>query len=176
MSVGNVLLGLLSRGPRHGYDLKREHDRLFPAAKPLPYGQVYATLSRLLRDGLVEVADTGPGQGPERTRYGLTPEGERSLRSWLGAVEEPARYVAPALFSKVVLALLSGESAEGYLRAQRAAHLERMRVLTREKSAPGAPLADVLACDYALLHLEADLRWIEVTAQRLEPLKTEVSR
>ena len=63
MSTPHLLLGLLSRGPRHGYELKREHDDRFAQAKPLPYGQVYATLGRLLRDGLVAEGEPSPGDG-----------------------------------------------------------------------------------------------------------------
>ena len=46
-----TLLGLLEREPSHGYDLKRDYDMYFGRGKPLPYGQVYATLARLARDG-----------------------------------------------------------------------------------------------------------------------------
>jgi len=52
MSVPLTLLGLLEREPSHGYDLKRDYDTYFGRGKPLPYGQVYATLSRLARDGM----------------------------------------------------------------------------------------------------------------------------
>lgn len=52
MSVPLTLLGLLEREPSHGYDLKRDYDTWFGRGKPLPYGQVYATLSRLARDGM----------------------------------------------------------------------------------------------------------------------------
>ncbi|HYS34626.1 MAG TPA: PadR family transcriptional regulator, partial [Pseudonocardiaceae bacterium] len=56
MSIGHALLGLLETGPRHGYDRKRAYDERFGHDRPLPYGQVYSTLSRLLRNGLVEVS------------------------------------------------------------------------------------------------------------------------
>ena len=87
MSTPHVLLGLLSRGPRHGYELKREHDVRFAQAKPLPYGQVYATLGRLLRDGLVEEGEPEAGAGPDRRVYGLTEAGQAALRAWLADVE-----------------------------------------------------------------------------------------
>ena len=76
------------------------------------------------------------------------------------------------LFTKVVIALLSGRDADRYLDAQRAAHLARMRELTARRRAGG--LADALVTDYALFHLEADLRWIELTASRLDQLAEEV--
>ena len=83
MSLGTVLLGVLASGPAHGYDLKRAHDSRFPAARPLAYGQVYATLARLQRDGLVEAVETRQDAGPERTVYALTPAGHDDLARWL---------------------------------------------------------------------------------------------
>ena len=133
MSTPLALLGLLQRSPRHGYDLKREHDRRFPLAKPLAYGQVYATLSRLERDGLAEVTEQQPGDGPERTVYGITPAGRRELRAWAVTPEPPAPHVANVLFAKLVVGLLGGADGSAYLDAQRAAHLERMRTLTGER-------------------------------------------
>ena len=174
MSVSHVLLGLLSRGPRHGYELKREYDDRFPQAKPLPYGQVYATLGRLLRDELVVEGEPAAGDGPDRRIYGLTDVGRAALDVWLADVEPPAPYVANPLLARVVVALLADGAAGDYLGAQRRAHLERMRELTAVKTAPGARLSDVLAADWALSHLDADLRWVDSTAQRLDALTTEV--
>jgi hypothetical protein len=78
------------------------------------------------------------------------------------------------LFTKVVVALLAGAGAEDYLEAQRGEHLSRMRELTALKTSPDATLSDVLAADYALSHLDADVRWLDTTRQRLAALATEV--
>jgi hypothetical protein len=78
------------------------------------------------------------------------------------------------LFAKVVVALLIDGSANGYLNAQRAAHLDRMRDLTRIKHDAGSSVSDVLAADFGLAHLDADLSWIDSTAQRLTTLAQEV--
>ena len=78
-----TLLGLLSAGPGHGYDLKRSWDHWFAASKPLAYGQVYATLARLVRDGLITQVETEPGSGPERKRYEVTDAGRQSVEQWL---------------------------------------------------------------------------------------------
>ena len=78
------------------------------------------------------------------------------------------------LFTKVVLALMLGRPAERYLDTQRSAHLARMRDLTDLKR--GGGLLDVLRADYGLFHLEADLRWIDVTTARLGALAKEVRR
>src|SRR5215467_9112624 len=69
MSVPFTLLGLLEREPSHGYDLKRDYDAYFGRGKPLPFGQVYATLARLARDGKVSGGEAEPGAGPEGVRH-----------------------------------------------------------------------------------------------------------
>jgi DNA-binding PadR family transcriptional regulator len=173
MSVPLTLLGLLEREPSHGYDLKRDYDALFGRGKPLPFGQVYATLGRLARDGKVTAGQSEPGSGPDRKRYAITTVGRREVAAWLAEPVEAEPHLQTLLFTKVVLALLLGQDAGGYLDAQRAAHLRRMRELTRVKQA--SPLVDALLADYGLFHLEADLRWIEVTSARLDALKETVS-
>jgi DNA-binding PadR family transcriptional regulator len=166
------MLGLLEPQPSHGYELKRAYDRRFGHDHPLPFGQVYATLGRLERDGRVHVVGTEAGGGPERKRYAITPEGVAELERWLAQPEPPEPHLQTVLFTKVVLALLSGRDADRFLDTQRAAHLARMRELTARRRAGG--LADALVTDYALFHLEADLRWIELTASRLAQLAQEV--
>ena len=174
MSLGHALLGLLERGPRHGYDLKKSYDDQFGQDRPLHYGQVYTTLSRLLRNGLVEEAGVEAGAGPERKRYTITDAGVTDVEKWLATPEKPEPYLQNTLYAKVVLALLSGRPAADVLDTQRAAHLGAMRVLTKRKT--DGDLADQLICDYALFHLEADLRWLELTAARLDKLAAEVVR
>ncbi|TCP52946.1 PadR family transcriptional regulator [Tamaricihabitans halophyticus] len=172
MSIANTLLGLLESGPRHGYDLKRAYDERFSAERPLHYGQVYSTLQRLLRNGLVSEAGVEAGDGPERKRYAITDAGITDIEKWLASPESPSSYLQNTLYTKVVLALLSGRGAAELLDTQRAAHLAKMRELTKRKT--GGDLADALICDHALFHLEADLRWLELTAARLDELTERV--
>jgi DNA-binding PadR family transcriptional regulator len=168
MSVPVTLLGLLEREPSHGYDLKRDYDAFFGRNKPLPFGQVYATLARLTRDGKVTPGATEPGEGPDRKRYAVTASGEREFESWISKPIEPEPHLQTVLFTKVVLALMLGRSAESYLDIQRAAHLRRMRELTAMKQTDD--LIGALLADHGLFHLEADLRWIDMTAARLPAL------
>lgn len=172
MSVPLALLGLLEREPSHGYDLKREYDTYFGRGKPLPFGQVYATLGRLARDGKLITAEAEPGAGPDRKRYIITEEGVSDLETWLAEPLQAEPHLQTVLFVKVVLALLSGRSAEGYLDTQRAAHLQRMRELTEVKRT--GRLVDALLADHGLFHLEADLRWIDLTSARLSALAAEI--
>ncbi len=172
MSVPFALLGLLEREPSHGYDLKREYDSLFGRDKPVPFGQVYATLARLARDGNVVAGASEPGSGPERKQFTITPTGRENVDRWLNEPIEPEPHLQTVLFIKVVLSLMLGRSAQHYLDVQRASHLQRMRELTDRKRRDG--LVDALLADHGLFHLEADLRWIDVTAARLSQLAREV--
>jgi DNA-binding PadR family transcriptional regulator len=168
MSVPLTLLGLLEREPSHGYDLKRDYDAYFGRGRPLPFGQVYATLGRLARDGKVMIGEVGPGEGPDRKRYVITDLGATEVETWLTEPVEPEPHLQTVLFTKVVLALMLDRPAGQYLDTQRAAHLRRMRELTEIKRTGG--LVDSLLADHGLFHLEADLRWIELTAARLDAL------
>jgi DNA-binding PadR family transcriptional regulator len=169
MSVPLTLLGLLERQPSHGYDLKRDYDTFFARGKPLSFGQVYATLARLARDGKAVAGAPEPGDGPERKRYAITQSGAAEVEAWLSQPTEPEPHLQPELFAKVVLALMLGRPADRYLDAQRAAHVRRMRELTRLKQA--GSLVDTMLADYGLFHLEADLRWIDLTWARLTELR-----
>ncbi len=173
MTVPYAVLGLLEESARHGYDLKQSYDRRFGGAKPIRFGQVYRTLAQLVRDGLVEVAGVEAGAGPDRTRYSITPDGVTDLATWLGEPEEPQPQLQTVLFTKVVLALLSGRSAEHFLDTQRARHLAAMKALTTARRT-AATTQDALLADYQLFHIEADLRWIDHTVSRLATLAEEV--
>ena len=174
MSVPLTLLGLLERGPSHGYDLKRDYDAYFGLGKPLRYSQVYATLSRLARDGKAVPGPVEQEAGPERRRYVITADGVAEVDRWLSEPVPPEPDLQSELFAKVVLALMLDRPADGYLDIQRGAHLQRMRELTELKR-DGEPL-DALLADHMIYRLEADLRWIDHTAARLDLLSRAVRR
>ncbi len=173
MSFGHALLGLLEERPRHGYELKRRFDESFPAARPLPFGQIYATLARLRRDGFVDVAAVESGAGPDRKLYVITPEGVGDLERWLDGPAPPAAQARSELFVKVIVALLSGRDPNKVLDTQRAAHLVRMREVTERRRT--ADLVGAMACDHELFHLEADVKWIEHAGKRLAKARQEES-
>ncbi|HMK92597.1 MAG TPA: PadR family transcriptional regulator, partial [Thermoleophilia bacterium] len=104
MSVSYALLGLLEHEPNHGYELKRQYDEYFGRDRPLPFGQVYATLSRLVRDGRVLAGGSAPGEGPERKLYAISPEGEAALEAWLTTPEAPEPHLQTVLAVKTILA------------------------------------------------------------------------
>lgn len=171
-----MLLGLLTSRSLHGYELKRAHDEDLPGAKPLPYGQVYATLNRLVRDGLAVEAGQERVGGPDRTQYVVTDRGRQALSEWLSKVEPPAPHLSSTLLAKVVITLHVADEATArhHLAAQRAAHLARMRELTAVKTSPGASVGEMLAADLAIAHLDADVRWMQKALEYIPDLRLEV--
>lgn len=159
-----TLLGLLDLGPSHGFALKRRYDDLLGHDRELRFGQVYATLARLERDGLADGVGLAPGDGADRRLYAITPDGVASFESWLTTPNLPSGRPAE-LFTRVVMALASGRSASSILDGQRTVYLARMRELTAARHDGDA--VDRVAADYEMAHLEADLRWIEIAGARL---------
>ena len=157
----DALLGLLREGPRHGYDLRATFERMLGGTWPLNIGQVYSTLSRLERDGLVvsEVADDDTG--PERRVYELTQLGEKELAEWL---EGDTALVAPVrddLHLKVVMAARLRDPALGSLIAlHRRQVLGAIASLTRRRDEE-TDLATRMVLDAALLQLDATSRWLD---------------
>jgi len=152
-----------------------DYDIYFGRGRPLRYSQVYATLSRLARDGKAVAGPAEQGAGPERRRLRHHRFGGGGCRAvgWPSR-RRPSRTLHSELFAKVVLALMLDRPAGRYLDAQRAAHLQRMRELTELKQ--HGDLLDTLLADHALYRLEADLRWIDHTAARLGLLAQAVRR
>jgi DNA-binding PadR family transcriptional regulator len=167
MSLTELHLALLAGSPRHGYDIKQEHDSWFPDTRPLPYGQVYATLARLQRDGLAEVVETRVDGGPERTVYALTAQGSARLGAWLAEPAAPTGAGAEEIVRKTVAALHTGIDVSGFVARQRAAHLRRIRDL--QNTPPGSGPAERLVREHLIAHLDADLRWLELATELLPP-------
>jgi DNA-binding PadR family transcriptional regulator len=167
-----TLLGLLGREPSYGYDLKHSYDRYFGIEKALAFGQVYSTLARMVRDQLILAVGEETGGGPDRKKYEITAMGQDKVRSWLFTPDTPSDTLQSDLFAKTVIALLLEDDADRLLDLQRAEHMARMRELTWAKK--DAQLLQVLMCDHGLFHIEADLRWIDLTTARLTQLKKEL--
>lgn len=167
-----TLLALLEPEPAHGYTLKHHHDRYFSQQRPIAFGQVYASLSRFDRDGLAELVEVQSGDGPDRRLYRITPDGVARIDEWVATPQDPGLFATSTLFARVTVALLSERSADDVLVAQRAQHMQRMRSLQKQR--PGLIGAELLSVTYELAHLDADLRWIEDSGQRLEQLRAEL--
>ena len=176
MNAQYVLLSFLADESNYGYELKKKYDSYFGKDKPILPGQIYSSLARLKRDNKIkEVSDTSNSgsSGPDRIRYEITDLGKEQLKRWLASPEEPAPQLQATMYIKTVLAILMDGDAAPYLDNQRRAHIQKMRSLTDERR--NSNLSDMLLIDHALYHLEADLRWIELTISRLTKLKEELS-
>ena len=173
MSVQYTLLGFLAEESNYGYELKKKYDGYFGKDKPILTSQIYSTLARLKRDNKVkEITDTSESGGPDRVRYEITNEGKQDLQVWLESPEAPSPQLQATMYIKAVLAILKDGDASPYLDNQRQAHIQRMRELTARRR--DSSLSDMLLINHALYHLEADLRWIELTISRLTRLKEEI--
>jgi len=174
MTVRLGLLGLLRDGPAHGYQLKRRYDDLLDPDRPVQPAQIYSTLTRLQRDGFVSVVEGEHDGSPVKRTYHVTDSGVQELDRWLAEPVEPEPHLHTVLYVKVVLALMTGRSVDDLLDVQREAHLVRMRELTGLRQSRD-PAVSLLA-DYALFHLESDLRWLDLTATRVEELAARIAR
>lgn len=165
MSTSDALLSLLEPEPAHGYTLKHQYDRWFGRKRPLAFGQVYATLSRLERKGFVQQSEVEAGQGPDRLLYEITADGVTAIDTWVWTPQAPDLFATSSLYARLTAALLSGRDAAQVLAGQRELHLERMRELQTVRRAAAGP--ELLAVTYEITHLDADLRWIEQSGARL---------
>lgn len=173
MELQYAVLGFLEAEASYGYELKKLYDKFFATKKPILSGQVYSTLARLKRDGRVEeMREVEQDGGPERIKYQITNLGLEYFQDWLETPEKPAENLQTTLYIKTVLALMRGDDASKFLYNQRHFHIERMRELNRKRNE--APLTKKLLIDHALFHIEADLRWIDLTESRLLNLKKEL--
>jgi len=175
VSVRNALLGLLEQRPRHGYELRAAFEALVggKANWEVRPAQVYATLERLTEAGLIRPRSVTRGSGPEKRIYAPTPAGRRHLRAWLLAETErdPQR---DEFFVKLMIALATGGAQPRKLiRDQRTALFRRLHAVTARRQAidPRTNLAHVLLLDKAVMHLEADLHWLEMIEARLDDVR-----
>jgi DNA-binding PadR family transcriptional regulator len=172
-----VFLALLASGPAHGYELKRRHDALFASGwGPINIGQIYVTLGRLERDGLITHHTVQQAGRSDRKVYALTELGHKALEAWLG---EPPEVPLPKsdLLLKLVSASLAGApDAAAVVGAHRQRCLQALHDLDRAAAdaAPGS-VAELLAQGTGL-HLQAELRWLDLCDELLRagPLRLDL--
>jgi DNA-binding PadR family transcriptional regulator len=172
MSVRHALLALLSEGPKYGLQLRQEFEARTGEVWPLNVGQVYTTVQRLERDGLVE-SDDAEEPGPQKT-FRISEEGRAELAAWLST--PPADEVPPRdeLVIKVLIALrLPGVEVARILQTHRKHLIETMRRYTRLKEeAADDDIGLLLVADAELFRLEAIVRWLDAADARLRHLPT----
>jgi DNA-binding PadR family transcriptional regulator len=177
MSVPYALLALLSDGPKYGLRLQSEFQSRTGEVWPLNVGQVYTTLQRLERDGLVESDDEGERS---QKRYRITSAGARDLAEWLRTPPELVPPPRDELVIKVLVALqIPGTDVHEILQAHRRHVIEVMQRYTRIKAAAGQDdVALALVADAELFRLEGIVRWLDAADVRLKqqpaPAPTEI--
>lgn len=167
MAVREGILALLADQPRHGYDLRATFEARTASLWNLNSGQVYTTLDRLERDGLVH-ADADPDDPSGRRRlYAITPAGRAELAAWLDAGSWRVEPQRDELLMKVLLAAETPDLAGAVIDGHRHVLLERLHRLRREQRSATTDLAHDLAHDALAARLEADLAWLDRCEQRL---------
>lgn len=177
MPVRHAILALLNEKPRHGYGLRDAFESLVggPAVWELKLPQVYTTLNRLERDGLIEPCEQTQAGGPERVSYRLTEAGSEELLAWFAAGVH-GEHVRDGFFVKLMASLATPETdPREVLRIQRATLYRDLHALTARRSAldRGTQLSRVMLLDKAVMHLEADLRWLDMVEARLSEIESQ---
>ena len=168
MSVRHALLALLSEGPKYGLQLRQEFEARTGQVWPLNVGQVYTTLQRLERDGLVESEDEG-GDGPQRG-FHITDEGAAELAQWLRTPPDFSSPPRDELVIKVLVALgLPGVDVHEVVQVHRRYLVELMQQWTRLKEDEADfDLHFALVVDAELFRLDSLVRWLDMADGRLK--------
>jgi DNA-binding PadR family transcriptional regulator len=171
MSVRHALLALLSEGPRYGLQLRQEFEARTGDVWPLNVGQVYTTLRRLERDGLVAPVATDEADaedGPQRA-YRITDGGRRELASWLETPPDATQPPRDELLIKVLVAAsVPGFDVHDVIQVHRRHLVQLMQRYTAVKAdAPPEDVALALVVDAELFRIEAAVRWLDSADARL---------
>jgi DNA-binding PadR family transcriptional regulator len=174
MSVRHALLALLREGPKYGLQLRQEFEERTGEVWPLNVGQVYTTLQRLERDGLVDANEEG--NGPQRT-FSLTKAGATELETWLRTPPDMAAPPRDELVIKVLIALhLPEVDVAGLLQVHRRQLVELMQEYTRLKDdASDDELGLLLVTDAEIYRIDSLIRWLDSVEGRLKRQPTPVT-
>lgn len=166
MSVRHAMLALLSEGPKYGLQLRQEFEARTGEVWQLNVGQVYTTLQRLERDGLVE--SDGGEEGPQKA-FQITAEGEQELSGWLRTPPDLTAPPRDELVIKVLVALrLPGVDVHDLVQVHRRYVVEVMQQWTRLKEEEAEfDLGFALAVDAELFRLDSVIRWLDAADGRL---------
>jgi DNA-binding PadR family transcriptional regulator len=173
--VRNLLLVLLAKAPAHGYELKVALEETFGDAwPPINIGQIYTTLGRLERDGFVRSVHVPQEHRPDKKVYEVTEEGQQELRTWMATP-----IVGPRLRDDLFLKLIIAQSAwsdgdinpQVLIEGQRRANLQSLRELNDLAARQDAQTnpGSLLLIEGAILHLQADIHWLDLCESRLKP-------
>ena len=168
MSVRHALLALLEEGPKYGLQLRQEFEERTGDVWPLNVGQVYTTLQRLERDGLVESDDEGEDAGPQKS-FRITANGTAELATWLRTPPDLSSPPRDELVIKVLVAArLPGADVHEVIQSHRRHIVELMQQWTRVKADAGQhEVSLALVVDAELYRLDSVIRWLDAADGRL---------
>ena len=167
MSVRHALLALLSEGPKYGLQLRHEFEQRTGEVWPLNVGQVYTTLQRLERDGLIESGDDSEEVGPQKS-FRITREGDAELQTWLRTPSDLSAPPRDELVIKVLIAIeIPGVEVGEVIQAHRRHVVEQMQEWTRIKRDAGDDVSLSLVLDAELFRLDSVIRWLDAAEGRL---------
>jgi DNA-binding PadR family transcriptional regulator len=159
------LLTLLEQRPMYGYQLRHEFEVSTGSTWPLNVGQVYTTLNRLERDGLVEV---GADSDETQRVYAISAAGREEVRAWFAT---PVRHQSPPrdeLAIKLALAVRTQDvDVRAVIQAQRSATVRTLQDYTRAREAAAEDLSWLLVVDSLIFAAEAEIRWLDHCEARL---------
>jgi DNA-binding PadR family transcriptional regulator len=172
MSIKHSLLVLLASQPMYGAQLRQEFESRTGGTWPLNVGQVYTTLTRLARDGLVEA--TGEADDEGRIAYQLTETGQAEVTRWWGSPVDRAQTPRDELAIKLALAVtLPGVDVASVVQTQRTATMRHLRDLTRLKREANDDLAWSLVVESLIFQAEGEARWLDHVEASLARAKRE---
>jgi DNA-binding PadR family transcriptional regulator len=166
LSFKHGLLALLAEEPRHGYELKTAFERRTAGQWAINIGQVYTTLQRLERDGLVEAVDSDG----DRRDYRISDAGRKQLADWYAAPVVADAPTRDELTIKVLLAVAAPDvDVTDLLQRQRRASVEQLQAYTRRKARanPHEDVSFLLMLDALIFRTEADIRWLDAADARI---------
>ncbi len=175
MSVRHAVLGLLAQRPRHGYELRAAFEAVVGGEEnwDVKPAQIYTTLARMAKTGLVAEQAVEQDGGPEKRVYALTDAGHQVLQEWFAEGTTP-EHQRDQFFIKLMLGLVSG-AADPYqlIQIQRTHLYQELHGITTQRTHtdPTRELAKILLLDKVAMHLEADLRWLDITEKRLDEIR-----
>jgi DNA-binding PadR family transcriptional regulator len=168
----HIVLSLLASGAAHGYELKQRHDRLFQGIwPPINVGQIYVTLGRLERDGLAAHTPVPQAERPDRKVYELTKLGRKALDSWLAEPAEPSTLKSDLVVKLVSAWLVGTGDLHEIVTEHRQRCLLTLRQLDRIAAGAEPGTLSELLLQGSALHLQAELRWLDLCEQRLGQLR-----
>jgi DNA-binding PadR family transcriptional regulator len=173
VTVKHALLAFLNRDPAYGYQLHGLMEEALGDPWSINIGQIYSTLSRLERDELVKRLPDTEVEAEVRTIYTITGQGKSELVRWFQEPLSRDFRLRDAVYAKLILSHISGSvSPDEVLQTLRRQLLKEMHELTRLRSEadPTSELSWFLLLESAIMHLEADLRWLDLCEHRLEDL------